>query len=93
MPIYSVAIRAGDQLFVSGMTGFKPGTQDIVEGATGPKTRQTLENIRAAHEAGRPRGDHVQCAARAPMNGLLDRGRAPERWRRDMTDGDPSTHL
>ena len=44
---YSVAIRAGDQVFVSGLTGFRPGTQDIVDGGIGPQTRQTLENIRA----------------------------------------------
>lgn len=44
---YSVAIRAGDQVFVSGLTGFRPGTQDIVDGGIGAQTRQTLENIRA----------------------------------------------
>lgn len=44
---YSVAIRAGDHLFVSGLTGSRPGTQDIVDGGIGPQTRQTLENIRA----------------------------------------------
>ena len=44
---YSVEIRAGDQVFVSGLTGFRPGTQDIVDGGIGPQTRQTLENIRA----------------------------------------------
>ena len=43
---YSVAIRAGDHLFVSGLTGSRPGTQDIVDGGIGPQTRQTLENIR-----------------------------------------------
>jgi 2-iminobutanoate/2-iminopropanoate deaminase len=51
VPVYSVAIRAGDQVFVSGMTGIKPGTQDIVEGGVAVQTRQTLENIRAALQA------------------------------------------
>lgn len=51
VPVYSVAVRAGDQVFVSGMTGMKPGTQDIVEGGVAAQTRQTLENIRAAFQA------------------------------------------
>ena len=48
VPAYSVAIRDGDLVFVSGMTGVKPGTQEIIEGGVGAQTRQTLENIRAA---------------------------------------------
>jgi reactive intermediate/imine deaminase len=52
VPAYSVAIRSGDQIFVSGMTGIKPGTQDIIEGGIGPQTRQTLENIRTSVQAG-----------------------------------------
>lgn len=48
VPAYSVAIRAGNQVFVSGMTGVKPGTQDIIEGGVGAQTRQTLENIRTS---------------------------------------------
>ena len=48
VPAYSVAIRNGDRVFVSGMTGVKPGTQDIVEGGIGVQTRQTLENIQSA---------------------------------------------
>jgi 2-iminobutanoate/2-iminopropanoate deaminase len=52
VPAYSVAIRSGDQIFVSGMTGIKPGTQDIVDGGITPQTRQTLENIRTAVESG-----------------------------------------
>ena len=51
VPAYSVVVRAGDFVFVSGMTGIKPGTQDIVDGGTGPQTRQALENIRTALEA------------------------------------------
>jgi reactive intermediate/imine deaminase len=52
VPAYSVAIRSGDQIFVSGMTGMKPGTQDIVAGGVGAQTRQTLENIRTALQSG-----------------------------------------
>lgn len=52
VPAYSVAIRSGDQVFVSGMTGVKPGTQEIVEGGAGAQTRQTLENIRTALQSG-----------------------------------------
>lgn len=51
VPAYSVAIRSGDQVFVSGMTGIKPGTQDIVDGGVTPQTRQTLENIRTSLQA------------------------------------------
>jgi hypothetical protein len=32
VPAYSVAIRGGDMVFVSGMTGIKPGTQEIIDG-------------------------------------------------------------
>lgn len=46
VPAYSVAIRDGDMVYVSGMTGFVPGTQDIIAGGVSVQTRQTLENIR-----------------------------------------------
>jgi 2-iminobutanoate/2-iminopropanoate deaminase len=45
VPAYSVGIRHGDMVFVSGMTGIKPGTQDIIEGGIAVQTRQTLQNI------------------------------------------------
>lgn len=51
VPAYSEAIRAGGQVFVSGMTGIKPGTQDIIEGGVAAQTRQTLENIRTLLQA------------------------------------------
>jgi reactive intermediate/imine deaminase len=51
VPAYSVTIRDGDLVFVSGMTGVKPGTQDIIEGGVSAQTRQTLENIRSSLEA------------------------------------------
>ena len=52
VPAYSVAVRAGEQVFVSGMTGIKPGTQDIIEGGVAAQTRQTLENIRTSLATG-----------------------------------------
>ena len=59
---YSVAIRAGEQVFVSGLTGSRPGTQDIVDGGIGPQTRQTLENIRAVlTTAGATMADVSEC--------------------------------
>lgn len=61
-PVYSVAIRAGDQVFVSGMTGVKPGTQEIVDGGIEAQTRQTLENIRVSLQAaGAAVSDVVEC--------------------------------
>ena len=62
VPAYSVAIRAGEQIFVSGMTGIKPGTQDIVDGGVAAQTRQTLENIRnALQSAGAAMADVSEC--------------------------------
>jgi reactive intermediate/imine deaminase len=52
VPAYSVAIRDGDWVFVSGMTGVRPGSQAIVEGGVAAQTRQTMENIRSAFETG-----------------------------------------
>lgn len=51
VPAYSVAIRQGDMVFVSGMTGVKPGTQDIIDGGIAVQARQALENIRASLQA------------------------------------------
>jgi 2-iminobutanoate/2-iminopropanoate deaminase len=62
VPAYSVAIRHGDMVFVSGMTGVKPGAQDIVDGGVGAQTRQTLENIRMSlHTAGATMSDVGEC--------------------------------
>ena len=62
VPAYSVAIRHGDMVFVSGTIGLKPGTQDIVEGGAAAQTRQTLENIRAALQAaGASMTDVAEC--------------------------------
>jgi 2-iminobutanoate/2-iminopropanoate deaminase len=77
VPAYSVAIRQGDLVFVSGMTGIKPGTQDIIDGGVAVQTRQTLENIQAALQtAGATMADVGECtvflldmADYAAMNG------------------------
>lgn len=78
VPAYSVAIRVGELVAVSGMTGIKPGTQDIVEGGVAAQTRQTLENIRAALQAaGADMADVSECTVflldmgdYAAMNGV-----------------------
>lgn len=51
VPAYSVAIRSGDLVFVSGMTGVRPGTQEIIDGGVAAQTRQTLENIRTSRRS------------------------------------------
>ena len=64
-------------VFVSGMTGTKPGTQDIVEGGVAMQARQALENIRTAlQSAGAAMADVGECtvalvdmADYAAMNG------------------------
>ena len=62
VPAYSVAVRAGNQVFVSGMIGVRPGTTDIVAGGVAAQTRQTLENIRAALQAaGAAISDVTEC--------------------------------
>ena len=62
VPAYSVAIRHGDLVFVSGMTGVKPGTQDIIDGGVAAQTRQTLENIQSALQtAGATMADVGEC--------------------------------
>lgn len=62
VPAYSVAILDGGQVFVSGMTGVKPGTQDIVDGGVGAQTRQALENISSAlTTAGATMADVAEC--------------------------------
>ena len=78
VPAYSVAIHDGDLVFVSGMTGIKPGTQDIIDGGVAVQTRQTLENIRSALQtAGATMADVGECtvflldmADYAAMNGV-----------------------
>ncbi len=62
VPAYSVAIRDGDMVFVSGMAGIKPGTQEIIAADVGAQTRQALENIRTSLEtAGSTMADVGEC--------------------------------
>ena len=57
-----MAFRAGNQVFVSGMTGIEPCTQDIIEGGVEVQTRKTLENIRASlQSAGATKADVGEC--------------------------------
>ena len=63
VPAYSVAVRDGDLVYVSGMTGIKPGTQDIIEGGVTAQTRQTMENIKASlAAAGATMADVNECS-------------------------------
>jgi 2-iminobutanoate/2-iminopropanoate deaminase len=62
VPAYSVAIRQGNMVFVSGMTAVKPGTQDIIDGDVGAQTRQALENVRTSlNAAGATMADVGEC--------------------------------
>jgi 2-iminobutanoate/2-iminopropanoate deaminase len=62
VPAYSVGIRHGDMVFVSGLTGFKPGTQEIIDGGVAAQTHQTLENIRSTLlAAGATMADVAEC--------------------------------
>lgn len=62
VPAYSVAVRDGNLVFVSGMTGVRPGSQEIVDGGVAVQTRQTLENIRSAlTAAGATMADVAEC--------------------------------
>ncbi|MEE8580829.1 MAG: RidA family protein [Myxococcota bacterium] len=46
LPAFCHATLAGDFIFVSGTLGTLPDSFELLEGGTGPQTRQTLENIR-----------------------------------------------
>ncbi|MGZ4591257.1 MAG: RidA family protein [Actinomycetes bacterium] len=45
LPAFCHASIAGDQVFVSGMLGVAPDTDELVAGGTGAETRQALENV------------------------------------------------
>ena len=51
VPAYSVVVRDGELVYVSGMTGMIPGTQTIIDGGVAVQTRQTMENITRCLEA------------------------------------------
>jgi len=62
VPIYSVAVRAGGFVFVSGLIGVRPGVSEVVPGGVAAQTRQTLENLRLTLEtAGARMADVVEC--------------------------------
>lgn len=48
---YSVAVKAGPFLFVSGQLGLDPITGDLVSGGVAAETRQALTNLKAILEA------------------------------------------
>ncbi len=48
---YSVAVKAGPFLFVSGQLGLDPATGDLVSGGVAAETRQALTNLKAILEA------------------------------------------
>jgi 2-iminobutanoate/2-iminopropanoate deaminase len=45
LPAFCHAVVAGDFIFVSGTLGTRPSSFELVDGGTGPETRQTLRNI------------------------------------------------
>jgi 2-iminobutanoate/2-iminopropanoate deaminase len=45
LPAFCHAVMAGDFIFVSGTLGTRPSSFELVDGGTGPETRQTLRNI------------------------------------------------
>lgn len=47
----SSAVAAGDFVFCAGQVGFKPGTNELVEGGVGAQTTQAMENVAAVLEA------------------------------------------
>jgi len=46
----SGAVKCGDLVFASGQVGFKPGTQEVVDGGVAAQTRAALENMKAVLE-------------------------------------------
>jgi 2-iminobutanoate/2-iminopropanoate deaminase len=45
LPAFCHATVAGDQVFVSGTLGARPGVLELVPGGIGPETTQTLSNL------------------------------------------------
>jgi 2-iminobutanoate/2-iminopropanoate deaminase len=56
---YSMAIEAGDLVFVSGQIPLDAGTGKLVEGDVSAQARQSLENVKAILEAAGLSFDHV----------------------------------
>lgn len=51
LPAFCHATIVGDQVFVAGMLGAAPDTDELVPGGVGPQTEQTLRNIQTVLEA------------------------------------------
>ena len=59
---FSEAVRVDDTLYLSGMVGVKPGTNELVAGGIEAESRQTMDNIRMILEAhGASMDDVVKC--------------------------------
>jgi 2-iminobutanoate/2-iminopropanoate deaminase len=46
LPAFCHAVIAGQQVFVSGMLGAKPGTMELVDGGVAAQTTQAIGNIK-----------------------------------------------
>jgi 2-iminobutanoate/2-iminopropanoate deaminase len=51
LPAFCHATVAGNQVFVAGMLGASPETDELVQGGIGPQTEQTLRNIQTVLDA------------------------------------------
>ncbi len=49
---YSIAVKAGDLLFISGSLGMDPSSGDLVPGGIEPETRQALKNLSTVLQEG-----------------------------------------
>ncbi|KAJ5263545.1 hypothetical protein N7478_011150 [Penicillium angulare] len=58
-PFLSQAIVMGDFIFCSGQVGVNPQTKAMVEGPTGARAKQILDNLRAVLEAAGTSLDNV----------------------------------
>ncbi len=47
---FSIGVRVGNMLYLSGQIGNKPGTRELADTGITGQTRQTLENIKAVLE-------------------------------------------
>ena len=59
---YSQAIKAGNQLFLSGQIPIDPATGNLVDGGIEPQTRQVFANIQAILKAAGASFDNVVSA-------------------------------
>lgn len=56
---YSLGIRSGNLVFISGTIGIDPSTGSMVEGGVAAETRQILTNLQTVLEAAGSSLDHV----------------------------------